>query len=77
MEKIPKHEITTVMGDMNAKIRNDSMDVESMVRTHAMGNINSNVERLLEFCLMNRMVIGGPYFNTKTPKNRHGYHLMV
>ena len=65
IEKIPKHDITIVMGDMNAKIGNDNMGVESIMGTHAMGNINNNGERLLEFCLMNGMLIGGSLFQHK------------
>ena len=70
MEKIPKHDITLVIGDMNnAKIGNDNMGVESIMGTHAMGNINNNGERLVEFCLMNSMVIGGSLFQHNSQTN--------
>ena len=65
MEKIPKHDITIVMGNMNAKIAYYNMGVESIIRTHAMGDINKNGERLLEFCLMNGILIGGSLFQHK------------
>ena len=65
MEKIPKHDITLVMGDMSAKIGNDNMGMESIMGIHAMGNINNNGERLVEFCLMNSMVVGGSLLQQK------------
>ena len=64
--KIPKHDITIVMGDMNAKIGDDNKDVEEVMGKHSVGTINNNGERFIEFCLMNGLVIGGSIFPHKS-----------
>ena len=46
VKKIPKHGITLVMGDMNAKIRDDNNDIEAVMGKHSIGTINNNGERL-------------------------------
>ena len=66
MKKIPKHDITLVMGDMNAKIGDDNNDIEAVMGKHSIGTINSNGERLIEFCLMNGLVLGNSIFPHKS-----------
>ena len=66
MNKIPSHDITMVMGNVNAKIGDDNTDVEDIMGEHSIGAINNNGERLLEFCAENGLVIGGSLFPHKT-----------
>jgi len=66
MKKIPKHDNTLVMGDMNAKIGDDNNGIEAVMGKHSIGTINSNGERLIEFCLMNGLVLGNSIFPHKS-----------
>ena len=42
MSKIPSHDITIVLGDMNANIGNDNTDVEEVMGKHSIRTINNN-----------------------------------
>jgi len=61
-EKTPRHDILVVMGDLNAKVGNDSTDYERVMGKHGVGTKNNNGERLLDFCDLNNLVIGGTLF---------------
>lgn len=65
MEKIPKHDVRIVMGDLNAKVGDDNAGFERTMGKHGCGSINNNGERFIEFCAENDMVIGGTLFNVK------------
>lgn len=54
LEKIPKHDLTTIMGDFNAKVVEDNKCGSS--------NMNGNDEYLAEFCSNSNLVISGKMF---------------
>ena len=61
-EKAPRHDLLVVMGDLNAKVGTDSTGYERVMGKHGIGTRNDNGERLVEFCAMNNLVIGGTLF---------------
>ena len=62
IEKVPKHDVTIVMGDLNAKVGNDNTGNERVMGKYGCGNINDNGERLVDLCGINNLVIGGTIF---------------
>ncbi|XP_062609155.1 craniofacial development protein 2-like [Saccostrea cucullata] len=61
-EKTPRHDLLIIMGDLNAKVGKDNTDYERVMGNQGVGNRNDNGERLVEFCAMNNLVIGGTLF---------------
>ena len=61
-EKTPRHDVLVVMGDLNAKVGKDNTDYERVMGKHGVGIKNNNGERLLDFCDINNLVIGGTLF---------------
>jgi hypothetical protein len=59
IEKVPKHDVTIVMGDLSAKAGNDNTGNERVMGRYDCGNINDNGERLVDLCGTNNLVIGG------------------
>ena len=51
-----------ITGGLNAKVGNDNSGREDAMGRHGCGTINGNGERLVEFCLSNRCIIGGTIF---------------
>ena len=64
-QKIPKYDLLIVMGDFNAKIRNDNKGYEDILGIHGIGVLNDNGQRLIDFCQLNDLVIGGSLFQHK------------
>ena len=62
VSKIPSHDMTIIMGDINAKVGADNTDREKAMGRHGCGTINDNGERLVNFCLNSSCVIGGTIF---------------
>ena len=62
IEKVPTHDVTIVMGDLNAKVGNDNTGNERVMGKYGCGNINDNGERLVDLCGTNNLVIGGTFF---------------
>ena len=62
IEKVPKHDVAIVMGDLNAKIGNDNTGNERAMGKYGCGNINNNGERIVDLCGTNNLVIGGTIF---------------
>ncbi|GFR87158.1 craniofacial development protein 2-like [Elysia marginata] len=62
---IPKHDITIVMGDLNAKVGSDNTGFEEYMGKQGLGVRNQNGKRFLEFCIGNNLVIGGTIFKHK------------
>ena len=52
-------------GDMNAKVGTSNLNREGVMGTHGTGGINSNGEKLIDFCEMNSLVITGTLFPFK------------
>ena len=57
-----RHDLTIVMGDLDAKDGNDKMYCDMTMRKHECGTRNENEERLIDFCSMNTFVIRGILF---------------
>jgi hypothetical protein len=47
IEKVPKHDVTIVMGDLSAKVGKDNSGNERVMRKYGYGNINDNGERFV------------------------------
>lgn len=62
VEKTPGHDQIIIMGDLNAKVGNDNTGYEREMGKNGIGTRNDNGERLLEFCAMSNLVIGGTLF---------------
>ncbi|XP_063442397.1 uncharacterized protein LOC134722706 [Mytilus trossulus] len=65
IEKIPKKDLTIIMGDFNAKLRQDNSGFERIMGKHGCGIMNENEEHLVDFCGLNNRVIGGTLFRHK------------
>lgn len=47
------------MGDFNALVENDNTGYREIIGRHGVGDINENEQHLADFCVSNRLVIGG------------------
>ncbi|XP_062597006.1 craniofacial development protein 2-like [Saccostrea cucullata] len=65
VEETPVHDILIILGDLNAKIGTNNKGKESIMGKHGCGVINNNGSRLEDFCLENKLVIGGTIFQHK------------
>ncbi|GFR66118.1 endonuclease-reverse transcriptase [Elysia marginata] len=65
MDKLPKKDINILMGDANAKIGRENTGYDRVIGSHGLGEMNDNGERFANFCLFNKMVIGGSIFPHK------------
>ena len=65
VEKIPKHDMLIIMGDLNARVGSVSYNRESTLGKHGVGTMNDNGERLCDFCETNRLTVGGTLFQHK------------
>ena len=54
-EKVNKHDLLLITGDMNSKVGSSNQDSERVMGKHGTGTINSNGERLIELCEMNNL----------------------
>uniref|UniRef100_A0A8D9EGU9 Craniofacial development protein 2 n=1 Tax=Cacopsylla melanoneura TaxID=428564 RepID=A0A8D9EGU9_9HEMI len=65
MRTTKKQDIKIILGDFNAKVGSDNEGVELVMGRHGAGTRNDNGSRLIEFCGMNELVIGGTIFPHK------------
>ena len=65
MEKVNKHDLLLITGDMNANAGSSNHSRERVMCKHGTGIINGNGERLIDFCEMNNLVITGTIFPHK------------
>ena len=62
---INRHDLTIVMGDLNAKIGNNNTNLDQVMGKHGLGIMNENGERLIDLCSTHNLVIGGSLFPHK------------
>ena len=65
VEKIPKHDMLIIMGDLNARVGSVNYNHESTLGKHGVGTMNDNGERLCDFCETNGLRVGGTLFPHK------------
>jgi exonuclease III len=65
LQRKHKRDIIIIIGDWNAKVGCDNTGNEHVMGKHGIGTINNNGERLLEFCSINNLIIGGTLFQHK------------
>jgi len=68
IDNVPAYDVLCVMGDMNAKVQDNSTNQERAVGNHGCGVLNDDGERLSNFCLEE------PYFLTRLFTSSHGCH---
>ena len=64
-EGVPTHDVLVMMGDLNAKIRNENVGLERVMWKYGCGKMNETWEQLVDFCLDSDLVIGGTLFQHK------------
>jgi len=70
LDKIPKHDIVILMGDWNAKVRDQQGGEEGVVGHHGLhGERSENGERIVELCASNNMAIATIVFPHKDIHN--------
>ena len=65
IDKVPKHDVLIVMGDLNAKVGADNTGCERIMGKHGPGTVNENGDRFIEFCTLNDLMIGSTVFPHK------------
>ena len=58
-----RNESVVVLGDLNAKVRNEI--IEGIDRQHGVAGRNESVERLLEMCTEQELLVGNCWFKKK------------
>jgi len=66
LDGIPRHDVTMLLGDFNARFGQNNHNRSRVMGTHALGDITDNGERLISLCEENDFVIGGTLFPHKT-----------
>ncbi|CAM4528809.1 unnamed protein product [Lepidochelys kempii] len=62
LERVPCHDLTIITGDLNAKVGEDNTNNDRAMGKRGCATMNENRERLVDFCNMNNLVIGGTLF---------------
>ena len=62
IQQAPLHDLIVVMGDLNAKVGNNNINMDRVMGKHGCGTMNDNGERLVELCSAYNLVIGGTLF---------------
>ena len=66
LNDIPKHDVTILLGDFNAKLTNDNHGAQGILGNHSLHTrTNDNGERFLELCLSHDLMIGSTVFPHK------------
>lgn len=65
VSKVPQHDMLLVTGDFNAKVGSSNSHFEKAMGAHGCGDMNENGGYLADFCMNNRLVIGGTIFPHK------------
>lgn len=66
LDEIPRHDVTLLMGDFNARVGQSNHNRRRVMGKHAVGDLTDNGERLISMCEENDFVIGGSLFAHKT-----------
>ncbi|VDO85234.1 unnamed protein product [Schistosoma margrebowiei] len=62
IEKCPRNNLTSVMGDLNAKVGIDNTRYEDIIGRHGLEERNENGERFENLCAFNRLVTGSTIY---------------
>ena len=62
INNFPERNVTTRMGNFNAKIRSKQIGYEVVMEQHGLEVMNDNGERLAALCAINNLVLGGSVF---------------
>ena len=73
VEKVNKHDMVIIVGDMNAKVGACNKDKEQTMGIHGTGTPMKNGERQVESCGMNKYVITGTWFPHNNIKKKNLY----
>ncbi|XP_058612499.1 uncharacterized protein LOC131527427 [Onychostoma macrolepis] len=65
LDKVPRHDILLVMGDLNAQVGEDRSGFEEVLGPHGYGKRTDNSDRLVQFYTMNNMEVGSTLFKHK------------
>ncbi|KAK2709896.1 hypothetical protein QYM36_013544 [Artemia franciscana] len=57
IKDIPKHDVMSVVGDLNTKVGSDCQYYPDILREHGLDDINKNGTLLLDYALSNDLVI--------------------
>ena len=68
-DKTPKHHLTIIMGDLNAKVGKDNKYIEQSMGKEGLRERNENGQKLVDICCDNNMVITGTIFQCKNIHN--------
>ena len=60
-----RNDLLVVMGDLNAKVRNNNTNRREVMRKFGIGIMNDSGERLCDFCSANGFIITGTIFPHK------------
>ncbi|XP_065572379.1 craniofacial development protein 2-like [Artemia franciscana] len=59
------HNIVTLCGDFNAKVRRDASYAPAILGKHGLGGINDNGVRLIDFCATHELIVSVSWFPHK------------
>jgi len=65
LSDITKSDLVVLMGDFNAKVGSNNVDIENVIGKHGVGEMSENGELLVELCGLNELRIGGTLFPHK------------
>jgi exonuclease III len=65
LQHVKQSDIVILMGDLNAKIGEDNLDLKSVMGRHGMGARNENGEMFIDLCMNYNLVIDGSLFPHK------------
>ena len=62
VDRVPRRDILLLMGDLTAKVGADNAGGGEAMSQQGIGQMNENGELLADFCIINRLLIGGTLF---------------
>ena len=75
LELTPPKDVLFIIGDWNAKV--GSQETPGVTGKFGLGVQNEAVQRLIEFCQENALVIANTLFQQHKEDSTHGHHQMV